>query len=85
MATLAYAGQGINIRVYGGMLHGTLEVPPEEAPYPVTLIISGSGPTDRDGNNPLMGGKNNSLKLLAEALASHGIARMNRFPGIIVT
>ncbi|MGD8548924.1 MAG: alpha/beta hydrolase [Desulfobacterales bacterium] len=74
MATLAYAGQDIKVRVNGGMLHGTIEIPSGEVPCPVALIISGSGPTDRDGNNPLMGGKNNSLKLLAEALASNGIA-----------
>ena len=74
MATLAYADQDINIRVVGGTLHGTLAVPAEEASYPVALIISGSGPTDRDGNNPLTGGKNDCLKLLAEALASNGIA-----------
>ena len=72
--TPAYAGQDIKIRVNGGMLHGTLEIPSEEAPCPAALIISGSGPTDRDGNNPLSGGKNNSLKMLAEALASNGIA-----------
>jgi pimeloyl-ACP methyl ester carboxylesterase len=38
------------------------------------LLISGSGPTDRDGNSKLLGGANNSLKLLAEALADNGIA-----------
>jgi hypothetical protein len=74
MAIPAYAGQDMKISVNGGTLHGTIELPSEEAPCPVALIISGSGPTDRDGNNPLMGGKNNSLKLLAEALASKGIA-----------
>jgi hypothetical protein len=31
------------------------------------LIIAGSGPTDRDGNQSLM--KNDSLKLLGQALA----------------
>jgi len=41
---------------------------------PVVLIIAGSGPTDRDGNSPLLKGPNNSLKLLAEGLAAHGIA-----------
>jgi pimeloyl-ACP methyl ester carboxylesterase len=41
---------------------------------PVALIIAGSGPTDRDGNNAMM--KNNSLKQLAESLAVHGIASL---------
>lgn len=32
------------------------------------LIIPGSGPTDRDGNSPLLPGKKDSLKLLAETV-----------------
>jgi uncharacterized protein len=42
----------------------------------VALIISGSGPTDRDGNSRLLPGKNNSLKMLAEGLAGQGIASL---------
>lgn len=38
------------------------------------LLIAGSGPTDMDGNNPMM--KNNSLKFLAEGLAQKGIASL---------
>ncbi|MEO7564117.1 MAG: alpha/beta fold hydrolase [Sphingomicrobium sp.] len=40
---------------------------------PVVIIISGSGPTDRDGNNP-MGVTAQPYKLLAEALASSGVS-----------
>ncbi|RDE07116.1 alpha/beta hydrolase [Sphingomonas aracearum] len=40
---------------------------------PVVLIVPGSGPTDRDGNNPL-GVKARSYTLLAEALAAKGVA-----------
>ena len=39
---------------------------------PVVVIIPGSGPTDRDGNNPL-GVTAASYRLLAEALAKRGI------------
>src|SRR5690606_11236335 len=46
------------------------------APSPVVLIIAGSGPTDRDGNSPLLPGQNNSLRLLAEGLAQRGIATL---------
>ncbi|MCK4515842.1 MAG: alpha/beta fold hydrolase, partial [Spirochaetaceae bacterium] len=35
-----------------------------------------SGPTDRDGNSRLIPGRNDSLKLLAEGLATHGIASL---------
>jgi alpha-beta hydrolase superfamily lysophospholipase len=41
----------------------------------VAIIIAGSGPTDRDGNNPL-GVKANSYKLIAEGLAKQGIASL---------
>jgi hypothetical protein len=61
----------------GGKLHGTLEVPTRgRAPYAVVLILSGSGPTDRDGNTAAIPGKNNSLKYLAEGLAAEGIASL---------
>jgi pimeloyl-ACP methyl ester carboxylesterase len=65
----------IEIPAPGGKLSGSLLMPqsgPGQAP--VALIIAGSGPTDRDGNSPLIKGKNNSLKMLAEALAAQGIA-----------
>jgi uncharacterized protein len=39
---------------------------------PVVLIIPGSGPTDRDGNNPL-GVKAATYRLLAEELATRGV------------
>ncbi|MEW4924748.1 alpha/beta hydrolase [Algibacter sp. 2305UL17-15] len=55
-----------------GKIEGTLVMPLASSKIPVVLIIAGSGPTDRDGNNPIM--KNNSLKMLAEALGNHGIA-----------
>ncbi|QKZ06149.1 alpha/beta hydrolase [Pseudomonas eucalypticola] len=56
-----------------GVLHGSLLLPVSDKPVPVVLIISGSGPTDRDGNNP-QGGRNDSLRKLAMLLARHGIA-----------
>lgn len=55
-----------------GELHGTLLLPKRTLPLPVVLLIAGSGPTDRDGNNPA--GRNDSLKRLALALAERGIA-----------
>ena len=53
-------------------LHGTLLTPvgPTRA---AALIIAGSGPTDRNGNNPL-GVSASSYRLLAEGLAGQGIA-----------
>jgi len=57
-----------------GDLFGTQLAPAKFKKMPIALIIAGSGPTDRDGNNPSM--KNNSLKLLATALANKGIASL---------
>ncbi len=53
-----------------GRLRGTLT--DAGAGAPSVLIIPGSGPTDRDGNNPL-GVKASPYRLLAEALAERGI------------
>ncbi|MFQ4138013.1 alpha/beta hydrolase [Nodosilinea sp. PGN35] len=63
----------VHITTLTGTLHGTQIIPASNVPEPAVLIIAGSGPTDRNGNNSLAG-QNNSLKLLAEGLADHGIA-----------
>ncbi len=57
-----------------GTIFGTLEVPAGRGPFPLVVIIAGSGPTDRNGNSPMLPGKNNSLELLAEGLRDRGIA-----------
>ena len=51
-------------------LRGTLRHP--EHASQILIVHAGSGPTDRDGNQPAM--KNNSLRLLVEGLAADGIA-----------
>lgn len=57
-----------------GTLYGTL-LTPDGGARTVVLIIAGSGPTDRNGNNPLgVGG--DTYKLLAEALEEAGIASL---------
>ncbi len=55
-----------------GPLKGTL-LAPARAGAPVVLIVPGSGPTDRDGNNP-MGVNAAPYKLLAQDLAARGVA-----------
>jgi pimeloyl-ACP methyl ester carboxylesterase len=57
-----------------GKIHGTLQLPEAQAKCPVVLMHAGSGPTDRDGNTPLLPGKNDSLKMIAQGLAEEGIA-----------
>lgn len=57
-----------------GLIHGTLTIPSGKSKKALVLIIAGSGPTDRDGNNPRM--KNNSLKQLSKFLADMGVASL---------
>ncbi len=56
-----------------GVLQGSLLLPRSQTPPPVVLIIAGSGPTDRDGNNPAVG-RIDILRRLALQLAAQGIA-----------
>ena len=77
LSTVAAHAQEVPVKLdtKTGALHGTLLMPSSvTGPVPVALLIAGSGPTDRDGNSPILPGKNNSLRLLAEGLAKHGIA-----------
>ncbi len=64
----------VTLQTPTGAIEGTLTLPAQgTAPYPVALIIAGSGPTDRDGNNPA-GVHTDAYKLLADGLAASGIA-----------
>ncbi|MGB7785442.1 MAG: alpha/beta fold hydrolase [Salinimicrobium sp.] len=53
-------------------VNGTLVKPATEEQVPLVIIIQGSGPTDRNGNQPFL--QNNSLKQLANGLAEEEIA-----------
>ncbi|CAN5337260.1 alpha/beta hydrolase [soil metagenome] len=75
-APAAFAEEPATLRISGGELHGTLMLPKAKAAFPVVLLIAGSGPTDRNGNTPVFKEPNNSLKMLAEALAASGIASL---------
>ena len=69
-----FIAEPVTLETPNGTLFGTLERPQSRSAVPVVLIIAGSGPTDRDGNSPILNGPNNSLKLLAAGLAAQGIA-----------
>lgn len=65
----------VSISNSNGKVYGTLTLPKgKKSDIPVALIIAGSGPTDRDGNNPFM--KNNSLKMLSDSLVKMGVATL---------
>jgi pimeloyl-ACP methyl ester carboxylesterase len=81
----------IAIETGWGRLAGTLCLPAGAGPFPAVLIIGGSGPTDRDGNNPLLPAPFDNLKRLAHALAARGLASLrydkrgvgaSTFPGL---
>jgi uncharacterized protein len=65
-----------NVSIPGGAapLRGTLLVPPGDARIPAALILAGSGPTDRNGNQPTT--HTDNLKLLAHGLFAAGIATL---------
>ena len=57
-----------------GFIRGSIMIPFAVGKFPLVVLISGSGPTDRDGNSLGLPGKNNALAMLAQALAERGIA-----------
>ncbi|PKL09562.1 MAG: hypothetical protein CVV51_03205 [Spirochaetae bacterium HGW-Spirochaetae-7] len=71
-ATFRFAGHD------GVALSGSLLVPADgeagRSKPPLVIMHAGLGAADRDGNNYNMPGRNDSLRLLAEALAARGVA-----------
>ncbi|MFR2510633.1 alpha/beta hydrolase [Odoribacter laneus] len=74
LSNLMAQEEAVVLQTPTGDIYGTLLTPERNNNLPVVLLIAGSGPTDRNGNNPLM--TNNSLKMLAELLAKNGIASL---------
>ena len=64
----------VTITPDNGKLSGTMLIADTTTITPVVLIIAGSGPTDRNGNNSMM--INNSLQYLAEGLTEMGISSL---------
>lgn len=64
-----YSGKDISINSF---VDGTLLTPIDIEKPILAILIAGSGPTDRNGNQNFL--KSNNLKKLAETLSSHGIA-----------
>jgi hypothetical protein len=63
-----------NVKIYNEEadihLAGTLTMPPGEGPFPLAILVSGSGPQDR--NSELLGHK--PFLVIADHLSSNGIA-----------
>ncbi|MCF6168604.1 alpha/beta hydrolase [Lutibacter sp.] len=67
-----YTESQLSIPTKSVTINGTLLTPSLSKKTPLVILIPGSGPTDRNGNNVQM--KNNSLKFLAESLVEENIA-----------
>lgn len=57
-----------------GNIYGTLKIPSGKNPVPLAIIVAGSGPTDRNCNQPYM--KSDSFKMLSDGLFYKGIATL---------
>ncbi|RIA10369.1 hypothetical protein OE09_2225 [Flavobacteriaceae bacterium MAR_2010_72] len=66
---LNYSSQDLSVNTF---IDGTLLTPNDKEQPALAILIAGSGPTDRDGNQNFL--KNNTLKKLAQNLSNNGIA-----------
>ncbi len=69
-----FVEEQIVLQTKTGKIYGTLTTPKRFTNVPLVLIIAGSGPTDRDCNNPMM--KCDAYKKLAYNLAGNKIASL---------
>jgi dienelactone hydrolase len=72
----AISERAVNFQGAGGtVLAGTLQLPSGDGRAPALVLLAGSGPTDRDGNQPpaLI---TDLLKQIAQKLADRGIATL---------
>jgi len=64
----------VSIQFPDGQLKGTLSIADANKKTPIVYIIAGSGPNDRDGNQPMM--KSNCYLMLSDALLTQGISTL---------
>lgn len=69
--------QPVSFRAGGMIVYGTYRHPRGNGTQvPAALLIAGSGPTDRNGNNPAIPGAANTLQTLAHWLSADGVASL---------
>jgi hypothetical protein len=65
----------LSVETAMGSIPGSLILPEDSrTSVPLVIMVAASGTTDRDGNNYNVPGKNDALRMLAEALAREGVA-----------
>ena len=65
-------GEYATLEIGSVTLRGFIDIPDRLDPWPVVILHAGSGPTDKNGNGPLV--QTDNLKMLGQALAAEGIA-----------
>src|SRR6185437_7510323 len=72
---VAATSSDVSFAVDGTKTYGTLEIPAHRhgQHLAAALLLAGSGPTDRDGNQPSQNITPQTLKLVAGVLAQQGI------------
>jgi pimeloyl-ACP methyl ester carboxylesterase len=74
--TASWRVDSVTLAIASGTLAGSLTLPTTTRPVPLAIIIAGSGPTDRNGNTAGAPSGPDAYRLLAEQLASRGIASL---------
>lgn len=76
-APVPWVDQDVSFTAGGMTVYGTYRHPVgTSAARPAALLIAGSGPTDRNGNSPLLAGPVDTLKELADWLSADGVASL---------
>ncbi|MFA5498509.1 MAG: alpha/beta fold hydrolase [Candidatus Cloacimonadia bacterium] len=68
--------RNVSVETTFGKIYGSLVVPQSNEKMPLVIIIPGSGPTDRNGNNPLIYGNSYVYRQIANELLKEGIASL---------
>lgn len=75
--TSAWVDQQVSFLAGGLRVYATLRHPANSSrKVPAVLLIAGSGPTDRNGNNSLTPGSIDTLKTIADWLSEDGVASL---------
>jgi pimeloyl-ACP methyl ester carboxylesterase len=73
---VAWEDQNVAFTAGGLTVYGTFRHPTSGPPIPGVLMIAGSGPTDRNGNNANYPGPIDTEKTLADWLSADGVASL---------
>jgi predicted esterase len=73
---VSWVDQHVTFAAGGLTVYGTFRHPATGPSVPGVLLIAGSGPTDRNGNNANYPGQIDTLKTLADWLSADGVASL---------